>query len=420
MADPSPICEVKNGALPYASTANGVNIDTANTVIIRLADQSGVDSWLIECATTDDTSTASSVTASLSIDAINKTATFTAPATGKAYRFRSTVNGGIDRNGIARPSYTTTFCLYTLLNARRVVAADETTEGDSTFGWIKWLNDMIRNPPGAVYPQGSDNQFQYKNGTGLAGATGLVYVPSTMQVDVKVRTASMGSANVATLVVVALGFATQFSATGAAFFQPNLNGVQGTGVATLMTARTQNLLVASQATMAAAAIVQATMGTGCDIVAAKLLSPLIAGTMVYTGTDQVNVGLADHQPVSVVRSVVATGTTAKNVFAFKPLDEAITSVVVEGNAVPSGGAAAGSYVRRASIWMNGGVGTCGSLDSSYSSEFTASAVGFTGLSVTTGIGIGVSGATGFVNVLCGATGLVKWGLTITMQTTSWA
>ncbi len=57
------------------------------------------------------------------------------------------MNGGIDGNGVARASYSTTFCIYTLTGGRRVIAADETTEG-SSFGWIAGINDAIRNSTG--------------------------------------------------------------------------------------------------------------------------------------------------------------------------------------------------------------------------------------------------------------------------------
>src|SRR5687767_11240352 len=109
MADPSPLCEVKDGAGAYASAVGGVDVTPSNTITIRLISQVDVDAWSITCATTDDTSDADTVTASLTIDSTLKTATFTAPAAGKAYRFRSKVNGGVDRNGIARASYATTF-----------------------------------------------------------------------------------------------------------------------------------------------------------------------------------------------------------------------------------------------------------------------------------------------------------------------
>lgn len=145
MSEPSPLCEVKVGAAAYVATAGGVQLTVAATIIIRLASQIDVDSWLIECASTDETSDAATVSASLSIDSVNKTATFTAPAAGKTYRFRSKINGGIDRNGVARSTYETTFVCYTLAsNGMRVLAVDETFEGNATFGWVAALNAAIR------------------------------------------------------------------------------------------------------------------------------------------------------------------------------------------------------------------------------------------------------------------------------------
>lgn len=342
MSDPSPTCEIKDGAAAYVASAGGVNVTTGNTVTIRLVSQVDVDSWSIVCATTDDTSDAATVTAALTIDSTAKTATFTAPAPGKAYRFRSRVNAGIDRNGIARASYSTTFCVYTLINGRRVVAADETTEGSTAFGWSTWHNDIVRSTPSgvpsgtwqAVTPAGANYQAQFYNGGALAGATGMQYDPTANR--------------------------------------PLLH------------------------------------------------SPIMGGTTVFTGMDVLARGLADHQPFSVVRRLTTTDANVANVFAWNVLDEAVSSVVAEVNAVPSGGAAGGSYARRVMIRSDGGVATCGAFERSWSDEHTASAIGFTGLAVGSGIWIGASGATGFVNVKGTATGSIKWGLSITIQPTSWA
>lgn len=175
---PSPICEVKDGAGAYQATTSGVDVTPTNTVTIRLADQAGVNTWSIACATTDDLSDAATVTASLTIDALNKTATFTAPSAGRAYRFQSRINGGVDVNGVAQSSYTTTFCVYTLTaGGLRVHAVDETTEGGA-FGWGEDLNSLIRNP-GSTTPGGSDNQFQYNNGGTMSGTVGAIYNEST-------------------------------------------------------------------------------------------------------------------------------------------------------------------------------------------------------------------------------------------------
>ncbi len=138
----SPACEVKDGSGAYASTANGVDVTPGDVITIRLAD-SNVDQWEIACITTDDTNVAATVNAGLTVNALNKTASFTAPAAGAALRFRSRVNGGLGPNNTAKPSYTTTFCVYTLTSGARTIAADETTEG-SPFGWTKTVNDFIR------------------------------------------------------------------------------------------------------------------------------------------------------------------------------------------------------------------------------------------------------------------------------------
>lgn len=363
----SPTCEVKVGAAAYVATTNGVDMTVAATIIIRLASTVDVTSWSITCVTTDDTSDAATVTAALTIDSAAKTATFTAPAAGKAYRFQSRVNGGVDVNGTAKPSFTTTFCLYTLTaGGRRVIAADETTEGDSTFGWIKWLNDLIRNPPtaAATPPGGASGQVQYHDGASFAGASGMRYTPSTFSVTV----ASM---------------------------------------------------LAMQATLASAMLVAGTGATGFNMVAPMLLSPVLAGTTVYTGTDIVGHGLADHRPHTALRKTTLTGTAVTNVYAWNVLDEAVSSVVVEINAVPSGGGAGGSYVRRAQIRADGAVATVGTggVESSWDAEHTLGV--FTGLSQGSGISIGVSGMTGFINIKSPVQQL-KVGMTITRQETSWA
>ena len=383
MSNPSPTCEVKNGAAAYVSAVGGVDVTPAETIIIRLSSIVDVDTWSIVCATTDDESDKDTVTASLVIDADLKTATFTAPAAGKAYRFRSKVNGGIDRNGVAQTSYSTTFCIYTLLNGRRVSAADETTETDVTFGWTKWHNHIIRSLPvgsgGASWSSGGGGgggafavtpQFLYYGAGGsFLGATGLEYVPTT----------------------------------GAASLNRGLL-VKGTGVATLGNA----------------ALVAGTAATGFNMVAPVLDSPILGGTATFTGIDMKAMGLADHQPVSAVRRLLTTDATIVPVFAWKVVDEAVTNVVVEANAVPSGGAAGGSYVRRVMMRSDGGVATMGTVEASWDSEHTASGIGFTGISIGSGIYIGCSGATGFVNVRGTPTGQIKWGVTISLQHTSWA
>jgi|GEM_PF-4494422 len=143
----SPACEVKNGAAAYVATTGGVNITPGATVIIRLASQADVDVWAISCLTTDEGSDPATVNASLVIDSALKTATFTAPAAGKAYRFQSKVGNvalGRDRNNVEQPSFTTTFVLYTTVDGERVHALDETTEGNTLAGWGADFNALVR------------------------------------------------------------------------------------------------------------------------------------------------------------------------------------------------------------------------------------------------------------------------------------
>lgn len=170
---PSPACEIKEGAGAYQSTDGGFDATPAATVTIHLIDTSA-RTWTIECISTDETSVAATVTAGLTLDTPAKTASFTAPAAGKAYRFRSTVNGGVDARGVAQASYSTTFCVYTLTGSARVIAVDETTEGDSTFGWIASLNAVLRSAGGAL-PGGSDPELQFNNGGAFDGAANLAY-----------------------------------------------------------------------------------------------------------------------------------------------------------------------------------------------------------------------------------------------------
>lgn len=152
MASPSPVCRVKDGSGAYTTTKNGVDVTPGNTVTINLTSSAGVTTWSIQCITTDELSVAATVNASLVIDPVAKTATFTAPAAGRAYRFQSMVNAGIGPDNTFQSSYVTTFCIYTTTTlGRRVHAVDETFESDATYGWLKDFNDMVRNPFAGSY-----------------------------------------------------------------------------------------------------------------------------------------------------------------------------------------------------------------------------------------------------------------------------
>lgn len=144
----SPTVQVKDGGGAYQATTNGVNVTPGNTTTINLVSGAGVTTWQISCISTDETSTAPTLT----VDNVAKTATFTAPAAGKALIFRSVVNGGIGVDGVADSSLTTTFGIYTLIGGKRVVALNETFEGNATYGWTTVLNDLIRSAYAAFDP----------------------------------------------------------------------------------------------------------------------------------------------------------------------------------------------------------------------------------------------------------------------------
>lgn len=143
----SPICLV-NGS----DTTNGVDVASASTVVIALANRTGVSVWDIQCVGTDEFSTIEGINSSLVIDPILKTATFTAPSisTGSALLFASVVNRRSDANGL-NDRYATRFGVYVLgENNLRVMALNETVEGSALYGWTKAVNSAIRTAGGGT------------------------------------------------------------------------------------------------------------------------------------------------------------------------------------------------------------------------------------------------------------------------------
>jgi hypothetical protein len=113
---------------------------------VQLASLAGVSTWSLTIAGQDELV----APPSLSINSTTKTATYTAPAAGSALLFKSVVNAGVDLNGVAQPSYTTTFTVYTLTaGGKRVLASNERTEGSTSFGWIVPINTLIRGGGGS-------------------------------------------------------------------------------------------------------------------------------------------------------------------------------------------------------------------------------------------------------------------------------
>ncbi len=158
----SPICLV-NGL----ATTNGVDVSPGSLVTIQLADTAGVNTWEITCIGTDDLLTTDDVNDTLEIiDITAKTATFTMPNDdGYSVILQSRVNRGVDVNGRAVATYTTTFKVATLINSNRTIAANETTESSSTFGWAKPVNEIIRFALSSHLALGGDLSGTYPDAT---------------------------------------------------------------------------------------------------------------------------------------------------------------------------------------------------------------------------------------------------------------
>lgn len=145
---PSAIVEIREGAGSWVSADDGVNVAAGSLVSIRLQD-SNVTKWQLECFGVDEV-TATKPT----LSDVNPTdqqvttpatiVTFTVPTgtPGRAFVFRSRVNGG--GTGLE-----TTFGIFKLTTqGDRVGAAGETREGSREFGWTTKLNPLIRTAGG--------------------------------------------------------------------------------------------------------------------------------------------------------------------------------------------------------------------------------------------------------------------------------
>lgn len=187
---PSPTIEVREGAGAWQSTTDGVNVTPGSVITGRLASVAGVESWSISVIGTDETSDKTAASAALSINGVTKTFSYTAPAAGKTYIFRSQVNGGAS-NGESDDELTTQFSVHTLTTlGKRVVAANQTTEANSEVGWVEEVNDLIRNASaGSSLPDGSQGNVLVWDGgewtasSGLDVEAGLVTAPDSLLVS---------------------------------------------------------------------------------------------------------------------------------------------------------------------------------------------------------------------------------------------
>lgn len=131
----------------YQTNLQAVNVSPSSSVIIYLNDDTGVNDWSITCFDTDELQDSTNITNSLSVNQLNKTASFTFPSesTGSTLLFRSVINNGIDVNGKVQTGYSYEFAICSLSPSNlRLLAKNETIHTDRVFGWIVSLNKLIR------------------------------------------------------------------------------------------------------------------------------------------------------------------------------------------------------------------------------------------------------------------------------------
>ncbi len=172
----SAACTVKDGSSAAVTTPPYALVTPGNAVTIALADATGNPTWSISCVYADDTTAPATINAGLTVNGTAKTATFTAPAAGKAMIFRSVVNGGL-LNGQAYAPYVSTFKVATATAGGLIVAAtNEQYEHDAVYGWTGVLNAAVRGygaTASRFYPMPSTALLYYplNDSTAPAGST---------------------------------------------------------------------------------------------------------------------------------------------------------------------------------------------------------------------------------------------------------
>lgn len=278
----SPICTVD-----AVSTASGaVDVAASTTVTIALADTAGVTQWNLTCLTTDGLNTAVAINSALSINLVNKTATFNVPATlGSAFIFQSKVNDGLDINGVLNAAYTTTFKINVLTSSGLPVTAfDEKMEQHISFGWMEILNNMIRQYTALSTSSGAGLTGFYNVGQNADNS--IVVNANDIQLRLSYQALLDGATAAATADKLALrngsagcSFAALVATTLAASASVTVGTTLGvTGATTL-----SSTLAAGASTLASLAVTgAATVGTTLGVTGATTLSSTLAVTTSVT------------------------------------------------------------------------------------------------------------------------------------------
>lgn len=341
MSSPSPAVEVKDGAGAYTSVTNGKNVTPGNTVTIHLVSSAGVGPWSVSCVYTDELSDAATVTASLTIDQSAKTATFTAPASGRTYIFKSVVNNGIGPDGTVQASYSTTFGVYTLTAAsRRVHAVNEAFESNATYGWVGDINDLIRNPAAVGTPTGTGFTHQTAGVTDAASklvANADVDAAAAIALSKLAASGTNGnvvqqSAGAIALAAVTLSNANSVTGTlgvgnggtGLAALGTNVGTFLGTNLATGYTT-----FAATPSSANLAALVTDETGTGALVLATSplLVTPTIADS---AGGQKYVFAVSD---LAADRTVTLPLLTANDTFVFAAFTQTLTNKTLTSPAI---------------------------------------------------------------------------------------
>lgn len=232
MATPSPAVYVQDGGGAQVTTPP-IDVVAGDTITIGLVSTAGVNTWAIVLYGQDESVSPPTLT----INNTTKTATFTAPSAPWTLIYKSTVNGGVDINGVSQSSYSATVGIHCKTGAgTRLGASNETLESNATTGWVGKLNASIRgsNVTWANDLAGSTFTNQYVASiSGNAGAGGTIAVNATTfqfaaaQASASFTQASTSSASGATMKIAAQSSSLAAGNGGALLLQGGGKGASG-------------------------------------------------------------------------------------------------------------------------------------------------------------------------------------------------